>query len=488
MKRVKLIVAYDGTNYCGWQIQANGITVEAVLNKALSELLREPVAVIGASRTDSGVHAEGNVAVFDTDNRMPGDKICFALNQRLPEDIRILQSEEVADGWHPRRQNCTKTYEYRIWNRKMDMPTLRLYSHFCYYPLDVEKMKEAAAYLVGEHDFKSFCTARSQVDETVRTIYSLDVEKQGDMVTIRISGNGFLYNMVRIIAGTLMRVGDGSYTPEYVEEILDARTRQAAGPKASAKGLTLVSLEYETQLQSVITGENQYWKYSLYQSEIIPKKKAYITIDRCAEEMYDRVLTRVTHQAVRNGAKQIYVHDKERKDRIAEGKAYGFYTFQHVYDMVTMTKQVTSVTKKSKVVMQPLIKAEIPQYCELYNEIFFQVPQSATLTVQELEERLDSGHEHICFLKSKDELVGVVMLIEKNTKELEIDGIGILHTCRGRGLAAWAFAEIEGYAAEKGLDKMTLLVVNINQPAYFLYQKLGFKVDQEKSAWYMAEK
>ena len=137
MKRVRMVVAYDGTNYCGWQIQPNGITIEEVLNKALSDLLREPVVVIGASRTDSGVHAEGNVAVFDTENRMPAEKICFALNQRLPQDIRILKSEEVAPDWHPRKCNCTKTYEYKILNRKIDMPTLRLYSHFCYFPLAV---------------------------------------------------------------------------------------------------------------------------------------------------------------------------------------------------------------------------------------------------------------------------------------------------------------------------------------------------------------
>ena len=130
MKRVRMVLAYDGTNYCGWQLQPNGITIEEVLNQALSELLREPVAVIGASRTDSGVHAEGAVAVFDTENRMPADKICFALNQRLPEDIRVLQSDEVPLDWHPRKQNCIKTYEYRILNRKNTMPTRRLCSCF----------------------------------------------------------------------------------------------------------------------------------------------------------------------------------------------------------------------------------------------------------------------------------------------------------------------------------------------------------------------
>ena len=328
MKRVKMIVAYDGTNYCGWQIQNNGLTIEEVLNKTLTELLKEKITVTGASRTDSGVHAEGNVAVFDTENRMPADKICFALNQRLPDDIRILQSEEVAPDYHPRKQNCVKTYENKIMNRKIEIPTLRLYTHFCYYPLDVDKMREAGAYLVGEHDFKSFCTARGQAEETVRTIYSLDIEKTGDLITIRIKGSGFLYNMVRIIAGTLMKVGMGVYPPSHVEEIIDARDRNAAGPKAAAKGLTLVSLDYEKELEKEIRGENKEWSYTLSQEEIVSQKKAWLTIHRCRQEDFDRLLIRVVHQAVRNGAEKVYVKDEEGPGRILLGKSYGFYIFR----------------------------------------------------------------------------------------------------------------------------------------------------------------
>ena len=328
MKRVKMIVAYDGTNYCGWQIQKNGITIEEVLNKKLTILLKEPITVIGASRTDSGVHSEGNVAVFDTENRMPADKICFALNQRLPDDIRVLQSEEVAPDYHPRKQNCVKTYEYKIMNRKIELPTLRLYSYFCYSPLNVELMREGGAYLVGEHDFKSFCTARGQAEETVRTIYSLDIEMAGDLITIRIKGSGFLYNMVRIIAGTLMKVGMGVYPPSYVEGILDARDRKAAGPKAAAKGLTLVSLDYETELKKQIQGENKEWSYTLFQDQIASEGKAWLTVHRCREEDFERLLIRVVHQAVQNGARIIFVRDEEKAGRIILGKAYGFYTFQ----------------------------------------------------------------------------------------------------------------------------------------------------------------
>ncbi len=244
MKRVKLIVSYDGTNYCGWQIQTNGITIEEVLNKTISELTGEKITVIGASRTDSGVHALGNVAVFDTESRIPAEKFSFALNQRLPADIRIQDSCEVEPDWHPRYCDTRKTYEYKILNRRFAIPTERLYSHFFYYPLDLEKMQQAADYLVGEHDFKSFCTPRTQVESTVRTIYYLNVAKEGDMITIRINGNGFLYNMVRIIVGTLLKVGTGLYPPEHVKEILEAKDRQKAGPKAEACGLALVEIEY----------------------------------------------------------------------------------------------------------------------------------------------------------------------------------------------------------------------------------------------------
>jgi tRNA pseudouridine synthase A len=244
MKRVKLVVAYDGTNYCGWQVQINGITVEEVLNKTLSELCHENIKVIGASRTDSGVHALGNVAVFDTESGIPGEKFSFALNQRLPEDIRIQESCQVADDFHPRYCDTIKTYEYKILNRRFDMPTERLYSTFVYYPLDIDKMKRAAAVLVGEHDFNSFCSTRSQVENTVRTITDITIDKVGDMIHIRISGNGFLYNMVRIIVGTLMKIGLGIWPEDCMESILAAKDRTKAGPKAEAKGLTLVEIKY----------------------------------------------------------------------------------------------------------------------------------------------------------------------------------------------------------------------------------------------------
>lgn len=244
MKRVMLIIAYDGTNYCGWQIQLNGRTIEEIINDELTSLLKEPITVIGASRTDSGVHALGNVAVFDTSTQIPAEKLSYALNQRLPKDIVIQESKEVAAYFHPRFCNSKKTYQYRILNKKFPLPTERLYTHFIYYPLKLEAMIQATEYLVGEHDFKSFCSSRTQVTSTVRTIYNLDIEKSDDIISITVSGNGFLYNMVRIIVGTLIKVGLGAYPPTYVKEILEKKDRLAAGPKAPAQGLTLQGIEY----------------------------------------------------------------------------------------------------------------------------------------------------------------------------------------------------------------------------------------------------
>lgn len=264
MKRIMLRVAYDGTEYCGWQRQPNGITVEGVLNRELSSLLKEEIEVIGASRTDAGVHAYGNVCVFDTESRIPGEKFSFALNPRLPEDICVQESREVAADFHPRHCECNKTYEYRIYNAPFPHPLFRRYTHFLYRPLDVAIMQRAAKYLVGEHDFKSFCSVNTQVKETVRRVNFLEVLEErvnfgrsanlgeeietgnnfhSRLITIRINGNGFLYNMVRIIAGTLIEVGY-HMRAESLAEVLAACDRRAAGQTAPACGLTLMEIQY----------------------------------------------------------------------------------------------------------------------------------------------------------------------------------------------------------------------------------------------------
>lgn len=246
MKRIKLVVSYDGTAYHGWQVQPSAVTVEGVLNEAVSRLTGEPVQVIGASRTDAGVHALGNVAVFDTNSRIPGEKFSYALNQRLPEDIVIQHSEEVEADFHPRHCDCRKTYEYTIINRTFPLPEYRNRAYFYYGRLDIPKMKQAAEAFIGEHDFAGFCSAGAQVKTTVRRIDSLEIIEDGfdGRIRIRVCGNGFLYNMVRIIAGTLLEVGKGAIAPEDLPEIIASCDRGLAGATAPAKGLCLIRIQY----------------------------------------------------------------------------------------------------------------------------------------------------------------------------------------------------------------------------------------------------
>ena len=251
-----LTIAYDGTDYCGWQIQPKVPTIEGVLASELSRFLGEEIKVIGASRTDAGVHAEGAVAVFDTTSKIPGEKFSYALNQSLPDDIVIRKSEEVACDFHPRKVNCRKTYRYSIRNDEFPMPTDSRYTHWVHFPLDVDAMKEAAVYFKGEHDFAGFCSAQADVDSTVRTIYEIEInsdtvpaqtpldQRSGHRINIYVTGNGFLYNMVRIIAGTLIDVGGGKIAPSDIPDIIESRDRDRAGNTAPAKGLTLVGYEF----------------------------------------------------------------------------------------------------------------------------------------------------------------------------------------------------------------------------------------------------
>ncbi len=244
MKRIMLTVAYDGTNYHGWQYQNNGKTIEGELNKALSSLLQKNIEVIGASRTDAGVHAMCNAAVFDSDAGIPAEKYSYALNQMLPDDIRIRKSIEVPANFHPRKTDTVKTYEYRIDCEEFADPLKTRYAYFTYVPLDASKMQEAAFHLIGTHDFKSFCSVNTTATTTVRTIHDIQVIRDGVDIIIRVTGNGFLYNMVRIIVGTLMDVGRGKYAPEKVKEILEAVDRTAAGPTVPACGLMLKELRF----------------------------------------------------------------------------------------------------------------------------------------------------------------------------------------------------------------------------------------------------
>ncbi len=244
MKRVLIVIAYDGTNYHGWQIQPNAVTIEQIINESLTELLNEDIEVIGASRTDAGVHAYGNIAVFDTNTNIPAEKISYALNRILPDDIVIQESYEVEPDFHPRKCESIKTYVYRILNRNFDNPVKSRNALHVYKKLDIELMRDAASYFVGRHDFRNFCSLHTQARSTIRIIYSIDIEREDDEIIIEVSGNGFLYNMVRMIAGTLIDVGCGKMKPERIAEILMSEKRDFAINTAPAKGLTLEMIEY----------------------------------------------------------------------------------------------------------------------------------------------------------------------------------------------------------------------------------------------------
>ena len=249
--RILLVVAYDGTSYNGWQEQPDAVTIEGKLNQALRTLTNEDISVIGASRTDSGVHSLGNVCVFDTVSRIPAEKFCYALNQYLPDDIVVKKSCEVPEDFHPRHCDSVKTYEYKIWNDTFPGPDLKRYSYFSYRRIDIGRMRKAAENLIGEHDFGAFCSSGSQVESTVRTIYSVDIIEEklpdhpsGKMIRIRVKGSGFLYNMVRIIAGTLLDIGTGLMEVSDIDKALSSGDRSDAGPTAPAEGLTMIGIEF----------------------------------------------------------------------------------------------------------------------------------------------------------------------------------------------------------------------------------------------------
>lgn len=244
MKRILLTISYDGTNYSGWQKQKNAVTVQGEFDKACSTLFKTDIESIGASRTDAGVHALGQRAVIDVDTSIPAEKIPLALNPLLPDDIVVTHAEEVGADFNPRFKALKKTYEYSIYNAPFRNPLYRNYSEYVRYELDLDSMRTACEAFVGEHDFRAFCASGNSSKTTVRIIYSLDVEKDGDFIKIRVTGNGFLYNMVRIIAGTLIYVGEGRIAPDNLPEIIASGDRRKAGKTAGPSGLVLVKIMY----------------------------------------------------------------------------------------------------------------------------------------------------------------------------------------------------------------------------------------------------
>ena len=239
-----MIVAYDGTAYAGWQTQKNGTAVQELLEKALFSITGESLCVQGSGRTDSGVHARAQVAHFDTDARMPADKFSFAMNTRLPRDIRILYSEEADADFHARFAAKQKEYRYQLAVAPHENVFFRNYALHVHNEPDYDLMCAAAEKIIGTHDFAAFKSTGTTVDSTVRTVFTSCWQKNGSMWTYIVSGNGFLYNMVRIFAGTMLAIGTHTLPPDAIERALHTRFRADAGPTAPAHGLTLWRVSY----------------------------------------------------------------------------------------------------------------------------------------------------------------------------------------------------------------------------------------------------
>lgn len=244
MRNIKLTIEYDGTNYSGWQKQSNALGIQEVIEKAIFKLTGEKTEVIGSSRTDAGVHAKGFVANFYTESKIPDNKFMKAINSKLPCDVVIIDSEAAELKFHSRYDSKGKTYSYTILNRPQKSALMRNYSYHFYRKLNIESMKSGSAYLIGKHDFASFKNTGSSAKTTVRTINAIDIISKEQYVIFYITADGFLYNMVRIIAGTLLDVGIGKITPYDVKVILESHDRQKAGKTAPACGLCLEKVFY----------------------------------------------------------------------------------------------------------------------------------------------------------------------------------------------------------------------------------------------------
>ncbi|RDU23332.1 tRNA pseudouridine(38-40) synthase TruA [Anaerosacchariphilus polymeriproducens] len=245
MKNYKLIIQYEGTKYSGWQSQGNTTnTIQAKLEGVLCKMLGQPVEIHGSGRTDAGVHAKGQTANFKADTKKTKEEILEYLNTYLPQDIGVVHIEEVPLNFHSRLHAKKKTYMYRIWNSEIPNVLDRRFLYHCPQKLDIEKMKEASAYLIGQHDFKSFCANKRMKKSTDRIIYKIDILKIGDEIQFIFCGNGFLYNMIRIMVGTLVEVGEGKRKPKEMPTIMEAKNRELAAGTMPAQGLTLLNVQY----------------------------------------------------------------------------------------------------------------------------------------------------------------------------------------------------------------------------------------------------
>ncbi|HBC32197.1 MAG TPA: tRNA pseudouridine(38-40) synthase TruA [Clostridiales bacterium] len=245
VRNIKLLIAYDGTSYHGWQTQLNKATIQGTIENAISIITKQKIELTGSGRTDSGVHALGQVANFKADTKIPEDKIKIALNANLPPDIRIMESVDVDMDFNSRFDALDKTYMYRIYNDRVQSPFYARYSCFIPQVLDIDKMEEALKLIIGTHDFIGFMASGSYVKTTVRTVYDAKLLKEGNLIRIYINGDGFLYNMVRIIAGTLIDIGKGTKNISCIEEALTNKDRKILGQTAAPEGLFLMQVNYK---------------------------------------------------------------------------------------------------------------------------------------------------------------------------------------------------------------------------------------------------
>lgn len=245
-RQLLLTVQYRGTRYHGYQVQPNGITIAQVLQDAIERIFKSRLDIKGCSRTDAGVHANAFRASLRTVSNIPCDAVVRAMNVNLPEDVAVSECQEVPSSFHPRYDCIGKRYVYKIYNGKVKNPFLTDLALFYKYPLDVDKMHNAAQNFVGTHDFQAFCSAGSSIEDTVRTISAASVKRDADMVVFSVIGNGFLYNMVRIMVGTLLDVSRGVFAPDDITKMIDSKDRGMAGTTAPPHGLYLDEVFYKT--------------------------------------------------------------------------------------------------------------------------------------------------------------------------------------------------------------------------------------------------
>ncbi|MDE6412665.1 MAG: tRNA pseudouridine(38-40) synthase TruA [Eubacterium sp.] len=244
MRNLLVEISYDGSNYHGWQVQKNALTVQEVFQNAVEKVFCERIDIKGCSRTDSGVHANSYFVNFKTDKSIPTDKVVMALNTYLPKDVAVLSCKEVSEDFHARYSVQSKEYVYKLYNGKIRNPFYNNYAFHYRYPINVDYLNEQAKAFIGTYDFSGFCSSNSDVEDTVRTVKNFEVSRDGDMVYFTVEADGFLYNMVRIMVGTLIFINEGKIKANELKEVIESKNRKRAGKTAPPQGLYLNRVNY----------------------------------------------------------------------------------------------------------------------------------------------------------------------------------------------------------------------------------------------------